>query len=66
MPKSSMLSDGEQVAAHIQQLEPSLGETVETIRKIILTTDKEIGERIKWNNPSFYYKGAARFRSEGI
>ena len=58
MPKSSKLSDGEQVAAHIQQLEPSLGETVETIRKIILTTDKEIGERIKWNNPSFYYKGA--------
>lgn len=27
------------------------------IRQIILSTDKEIGERIKWNNPSFYYKG---------
>jgi len=22
-----------------------------------LSTDKEIGERIKWNNPSFYYTG---------
>jgi hypothetical protein len=30
---------------------------VESLRKIILGTDKEIGERIKWNNPSFYYSG---------
>ena len=34
-----------------------LGKIVETIRRIILSTDKEIGERIKWNNPSFYYTG---------
>jgi len=27
------------------------------LREIILDTDKEIGERIKWNNPSFYYTG---------
>ncbi len=27
------------------------------LRNIILSTDKEIGERIKWNNPSFYYTG---------
>ncbi len=25
--------------------------------QIILNTDKEIGERIKWNNPGFYYTG---------
>ena len=30
---------------------------MEVIRQIILSTDKEIGERIKWNNPSFYYTG---------
>src|SRR6185295_3886758 len=24
---------------------------------MILSIDKEIGERIKWNNPSFYYTG---------
>ncbi len=27
------------------------------MRKLILSTDKSIGERIKWNNPSFYYTG---------
>ncbi len=50
-------TDSEQVAEHIQKLEPALGKTVQAIRKIILATDKEIGERIKWNNPSFYYTG---------
>ena len=51
------LSDTELVARHIQQLEPALGKTIEYIRQLILKTDKEIGEQIKWNNPSFYYTG---------
>lgn len=51
------LSDEEQVAAHIAKLDPQLGKIIEAIRKIILSTDKEIGERIKWNNPGFYYTG---------
>lgn len=51
------LSDTEQVTAHIQTLEPGLIKIIETLRKIILSSDKEIGERIKWNNPSFYYTG---------
>lgn len=50
-------SDQEQVNEHIQKLEPELGQLVETIRQIILSSDNEIGERIKWNNPSFYYTG---------
>ncbi len=54
------LSDQEQVTEHIQQLEPSVGQIVETLRQIILSTDSEIGERIKWNNPSFYYTGAMK------
>lgn len=49
--------DKEEVTLHIQKLETELAKTVEAIRKIILNTDKEIGERIKWNNPSFYYIG---------
>jgi hypothetical protein len=57
MAKATKLSDEEQVIAHIQQLEPGLRKIVETLRTIILGTDKEIGERIKWNNPSFYYTG---------
>jgi uncharacterized protein YdhG (YjbR/CyaY superfamily) len=50
-------SDQEQVTAHMQQLDPALAKVVETIRQLILSTDTEIGERIKWNNPSFYYTG---------
>lgn len=56
-PKPPKLSDQEQVAQHIKKLEPELGKIVEALRKIILSTDKDIGERIKWNNPSFYYTG---------
>lgn len=55
--KTPQLSDAEKVTEHIQKLEPLLAETVELIRKIILSTDSEIGEQIKWNNPSFYYTG---------
>lgn len=57
MAKTTKLSDLEQVTAHIQKLDPDLGETINTLREIILNTDKDIGERIKWNNPSFYYTG---------
>jgi hypothetical protein len=55
--KAEPVSDQEQVTAHIQKLDPELGKTIQYLREIILKTDKEIGERIKWNNPSFYYTG---------
>lgn len=51
------LTDTEQVTAHIKKLDPTFAKTIETIRKIILSTDKEIAEQIKWNSPSFYYTG---------
>ena len=57
MPKAITRTDQQQVTEHIRKLEPTLGKIVETIRQIILSTDKEVGERIKWNNPSFYYNG---------
>ena len=57
MAKTNPLSDHDQVTEHIQKLEPGLAKTVEAIRKIILSVDPEIGDRIKWNNPSFYYTG---------
>jgi hypothetical protein len=47
----------ELVTAHIQKLEPVLSDTIQTIREIVLSTDNEIGEEIKWNNPTFYYSG---------
>ena len=57
MAAAKKLSDAEQVTAHIKKLDPALNKIVEPIRQIILSTDKEIGERIKWNNPSFYFTG---------
>jgi hypothetical protein len=57
MAKTSKLSDKELVSQHIKKLEPKLAEVVNLLRQIILNTDNEIGERIKWNNPSFYYTG---------
>src|ERR1043165_2442595 len=53
----SKLTDTEQVTRHIGKLDKSIINTVEALRRIILNTDKESGERIKWNNPSFYYTG---------
>ena len=57
MATSKKLSDHEQVSEHIAKLEPGLRKIIEAIRKIILSTDNNIGERIKWNNPSFFYTG---------
>ena len=57
MAKAIKLTDHEQITEHIKKLEPTLAEVVEALRKIILSTDSEIGERIKWNNPSFYFTG---------
>lgn len=51
-------SDKDLVEAHIQKLEPETGKMVREIRQVILAVDPQIGERIKWNNPSFYYTGA--------
>ena len=51
------LTDEKQVTEHIEKLDAELQEIVKKLRQIILETDTEIGERIKWNNPSFYYTG---------
>ena len=56
MPKPT-LTDQQQVTAHIQKLDPAIRDVVENLRQVILNTDTEIGEHIKWNNPSFYYTG---------
>jgi hypothetical protein len=57
MATSKKLADEEQVTEHIKKLEPAIANIVEYIRQFILKIDKQIGERIKWNNPSFYYTG---------
>lgn len=50
-------NDTEQVTAYIQKLDKKLAGAVEYARQLILSTDREIGEQIKWNSPSFYYTG---------
>ncbi|GHN00490.1 hypothetical protein WSM22_19790 [Cytophagales bacterium WSM2-2] len=60
MPPKKQLSDSEQVTQHIQKLDAKIRGVIQVIREIILQTDDEIGERIKWNNPSFYYTGEMR------
>ena len=57
MAKATSLSDSGKVTEHIQKLDTSIAETVELVRQIILSTDKEIAEQIKWNSPSFYFSG---------
>lgn len=41
----------------MKQLKHPLADVVEALRQIILKTDREIGEEIKWNAPSFFYNG---------
>jgi hypothetical protein len=50
-------SNPEEVDGYMQKLDHPLLEIIEALRKIILSTDKEIGEHIKWNAPSFFYTG---------
>ena len=57
MAKANIASDSEQITQHIQKLDSSIKNIVQAIRESILSVDREIGERIKWNNPSFYYTG---------
>jgi len=60
MAKTVKLSDEDQVTAHIQKLDAELALVIQTIREIILSTDPEIGQQIKWNSPSFYYTGSMK------
>ena len=50
-------SEREKVDAYIGRLKHPLGKVVEDLRRIILSTDREIGEEIKWNAPTFFYAG---------
>lgn len=54
---NTKLSNTELVTGFIKKLDEPTKEIVETLRQIILSTDAEIAEEIKWNAPSFYYTG---------
>jgi hypothetical protein len=50
-------SEPEKVDAYMSRLKHPLAKVVEDLRQIILSTDEEIGEEIKWNAPTFFYAG---------
>ena len=50
-------SEPDKVHAYMQKLKHPMSEVVATLRKIILSTDDQIGEEIKWNAPTFFYAG---------
>ena len=56
-PALTKPSEPEKVDAYMQRLTHPLGNIVEALRKIILSTDREVGEEIKWNAPAFFYSG---------
>jgi hypothetical protein len=61
MPKTTELtikpSDPDEVNAYIAKLKHPLTNVVKALREIILGTNKEIGEEIKWNAPTFFFAG---------
>ncbi|MGZ3776721.1 MAG: DUF1801 domain-containing protein [Mucilaginibacter sp.] len=50
-------SEPEKVDAYIQKMKHPLKDVVEELRLLILETDNEIGEEVKWNAPTFFYSG---------
>jgi hypothetical protein len=53
-------SEPDKVDAYIKDLTHPLADVVVALRKIILATDPEIGEEIKWNAPAFFFTGAMK------
>jgi len=50
-------SESDKVDAYMNNLKHPLAEVAKALREIIVKTDREIGEEIKWNAPAFFYSG---------
>ncbi len=57
MAKVKILDNTEAVNAYMRTLEHPLKAEMEAIRTIIMNAHPQITEGIKWNSPSFYYRG---------
>lgn len=55
--KSIKPSEPDKVDDYLKKLKHPLIAVVKALRRIILNTDNEIGEEIKWNAPTFFYAG---------
>lgn len=54
---STKPSEPDKVDAYMKSLKHPLAGVAKALREIILKTDPEIGEEIKWNAPAFFYTG---------
>ena len=54
---STKPSEPDKVDAYMKSLKHPLAGVAKALREIILKTDPEIGEEIKWNVPAFFYTG---------
>src|SRR5690349_9974914 len=50
-------SEPEKVDAYMKHLKHPLAGVAKALREIILKSDPQIGEEIKWNAPAFFYMG---------
>jgi len=50
-------SEPHKVDAYMKKLKHPRADVVAALRQIILKTDREVGEEIKWNAPTFFYAG---------
>ena len=55
-----MNNQTEQVDQFLSRLDHPMKTEIEQVRRIILSANEEITEHIKWNAPSFCYKGEDR------
>jgi uncharacterized protein YdhG (YjbR/CyaY superfamily) len=55
--KTGKASEGEKVLAYFNNLDKRIATDVQAVRKLIQKTIPKLEERIKWNAPSYHYKG---------
>ena len=54
-PAPKKPGDAEQVKAWVDKLSPAVKKEIEAVRKLIKASSAKLGERIKWNAPSYFY-----------
>jgi hypothetical protein len=57
MAAQQFINNSEAVSNYINEHPHDFAELINTIRQLILSSDSQIGEHIKWNSPSFFYDG---------
>ena len=60
LKKTSNVSGHDQVIEFMNKLNHPLKKGLAAVREIVLSTNKEMTEHIKWNAPSFCFKGEDR------